>query len=76
MDLTPQARAAADEYARVRTVLRSAQERLTAADVPLDPVDSLPPPWTGEQHTAVVELHKALQQLVLAKSAWIAAPKT
>lgn len=75
-DLTPQARAAADEYARVRALLREAQLRLTAADVPLDPVDGHPPAWTGEQHAAVMDLHKALQQLVLARSAWIAAPKT
>lgn len=73
--LTPQARAAADNYARARGALRDAQLRLTEANVPLDPVDGLPPPWTGEQHTAVVELHKALQNLVLARSAWIAAPK-
>lgn len=76
MDLTPQARAAADEYARARAALRDAQLRLTAADVPLDPVDGIPPPWTGEQHTAVVEPHKALQELVIARSAWVAAPKT
>jgi hypothetical protein len=75
-DLPEAARAAADNYTRARAALRAAQERLTAADVPLDPVDGHPPPWTGEQHAAVMDLHKALQQLVLARSAWIAAPKT
>jgi len=75
-DLTPQARAAADGYARARAALRAAQQRLTDANVPLDPVDGLPPTWTGEQHAAVVDLHKALQELVLARSAWVAAPKT
>lgn len=75
-DLTPQARAAADNYARARTALAGAQARLTAAAVPFDPVDGIPPPWTGEQHAAIVEMHKTLQQLVLARSAWIAAPKT
>jgi hypothetical protein len=75
-DLTPLARAAADAYARARTALRAAQTRLAAAEVPLDPVDGLPPAWTPEQHAAIVDMHKALQQLVLARSAWIAAPKT
>ena len=77
MDALPErARAAAGDYARARTALRAAQERLTAAEVPLDPVDGLPPPWSPEQHAAITEMHKALQQLVLARSAWIAAPKT
>ena len=66
------ARAAADEYARARTALRAAQERLSAANVPLDPVDGLPPPWTGEQHAAIVDMNKALQALVFARSAWVA----
>jgi hypothetical protein len=75
-DLTPQALAAAAEYVRARAGLRAAQQRLTEANVPLDPVDGLPPVWTPEQHAAIVDMHKALQQLVLARSAWIAAPKT
>lgn len=75
-DLTPQARAAADNYARARAGLRAAQARLTDAAVPLDPVDGLPPAWSPGQHAAIVEMHKALQQLVIARSAWIAAPKT
>ena len=75
-DLTPQARAAADNYTRARTALRAAQQRLTDAEVPLDPVDGLPPVWNPGQHAAIVDMHKALQELVLARSAWIAAPKT
>jgi hypothetical protein len=70
------AHAAAEQYARARLRLSAAQTRLTAATVPLDPVDGIPPSWTPEQHAAVIEMHKALQQLVLARSAWVAAPKT
>jgi len=65
--------AAAAEYARARAALRAAQERLSAAAVPLDPVDGLPPAWTGEQHAAIIGMHKALQALVLARSAWVSA---
>lgn len=75
-DLPPRALAAAEAYARAREALREAQLRLAAAEVPLDPVDGLPPNWTPEQHAAVTEMYKALKDLVVARSAWIAAPKT
>jgi hypothetical protein len=75
-DLTPQARAAAEQYTRAAAAHRRAAERLAELAPPLEPVDGRPPSWTPEQHGAVVDYHKAVQQLVLAMSAWIAAPKT
>lgn len=70
--LSDRARAAAEEYTRSRTRLGAALERLADLEVPLDPVDGLPPPWSGEQHAAIVEASKAFQDLVIARSRWVA----
>ncbi len=72
----PDAQLAADRYERAVTRLRRARAGYVAADIPLNPVDGRPPTWTPRQHAAAVELSRAWQEMILAMSAWVAAPKT